>query len=88
MANDVKARGDRERRTAVTFWFAVQRLLRRKTEPPWLASPDVYPPSDPHAGDDPLGTGIPRRPPDSPGSAAAAAEPENDPSSPRDIRER
>lgn len=79
---------EHERRVAVTFWFAVQRMLRRKAEPPWLPTPDVYPPGDPDSGDDPLGSGVPRRPPDSSGSAAAAAESEEEAPAPDDIRRR
>ena len=69
-------RREREKRAAAGFWFAVQRMLRRKTEPPWLATQDNYPPGDPDSGDDALGAGVPRRPPDSSGSAAAAAVPD------------
>jgi hypothetical protein len=72
---------ERDRRVAVTFWFAVQRMLRRKTEPPWVRTPDVYPPDDPDSGDDPMGSGVPRRPPDSSGSAAAASLPDDTPPS-------
>ena len=70
-------RREREKRAAVGFWFAVQRMLRRKTEPPWLTTSESYPPGDPDAGDA-LGSGVRRRPPDSSGSAAAAAVPEDE----------
>jgi hypothetical protein len=73
---DVPAKRERETGLAVAFWFAVQRMLRRKTEPPWLATPDLYPPDGPDSRDDPLGSGVPRRPPESSGSAAAAAVPD------------
>ena len=65
---------DREsrRRAAVGFWFAVQRMLRRKSESPWDEPPD---------DDIEAGSGIPRMPPDSSGSAMAA-EVEPDDSAP------
>lgn len=76
---------EREKRAAVGFWFAVQRMLRRKTEPPWLATPEGFPSDDPDTGDDALGTGVSRRPPDSSGSGAAAAQPDDDAPASRDI---
>lgn len=81
-------RPEREKRAAVGFWFAVQRMLRRKTEPPWLATPDSYPPGDPDTGDDPLGSGVPRRSPDPSGSAAAAAVPDDEAPASGDIHQR
>lgn len=80
---------EQERRAAVGFWFAVQRMLRRKTEPPWRPTPEDYPPGDRDTGDGPLGSGVPRRPPDSSGSAAAAADEPIDNASPSgDIQRR
>jgi hypothetical protein len=78
---------EREKRAAVGFWFAVQRMLRRKTEPPWPAPPDTYPPGDTDPGDDSLGARVPRQPPDSSGSAATA-EPEGDMPASGDIQRR
>jgi hypothetical protein len=75
--HELPAKG-RERRAAVTFWFAVQRMVRRKSERPGPTAAEMYPPGDDGPGDDPLGTGVPRRPPDSSGSAAAAAVPDDD----------
>jgi hypothetical protein len=69
------SRRERERRAAVTLWFAVQRMLRRKTEPPGPSALDTPPPGGPDIDDGTSGSGVPRRPRDSSGSAAAAVEP-------------
>jgi len=71
----------RFQKVATDFWFAVQRLGRRREGPPPGAS-DVYPPADdgPDAdgGDDgPTAARVPRRPSPSSGSASAAVSSEN-----------
>lgn len=65
-------------RAAVDFWFAVQRMTRRHEEPP---PPYSEPPShdDGSDGDDGSGSGVPRRPVPSAGSASVATtEPRED----------
>jgi hypothetical protein len=81
-------RRETERRAAVTFWFAVQRMLRRKSESPGPSAAEVYPPQGPDLGDGTSGSGVPLRPHGSSGSAAAAAEPPADKSPSGDIRGR
>jgi hypothetical protein len=63
-------------------------MLRRKTDPPWRATPDENPPSDPDPGDGALGTGVPRRPTDSSGSAGAAEVPLDDAPASGDMHQR
>src|SRR5512132_3095881 len=84
----VTARGSREpessslRKAVMGFWFAVQRLARRGDDP---TAAEAHPPRDdrPDDDDDRLsGSGMPRRPAPSSGSASAAVpEPSEDPSS-------
>ena len=81
-------RREREQRAATTLWFAVQRLLRRKSEPPGPSVADLYPPGSPDVDDGKSGSGVPRRPLSPSGAAAATAElPEDDVAS-RDIHRR
>lgn len=70
------------RKVATDFWFAVQRMGRRGQGSSPSAA-DAYPPGDdgPQAdgGDQGwAGSGMPRRPAPSSGSASAAAIPENE----------
>lgn len=81
-------RREREERVALTLWFAVQRMLRRKSEPPGPSAAEAYPPGGPEADDGTSGSGVPRRPHDSSGSAAAAVEPPEEDSGSRDIYRR
>lgn len=43
-------RREREQRAALTLWFAVQRMLRRKSEPPGPSAAEAYPPGSPDLG--------------------------------------
>lgn len=66
------------RKAAIDFWFAVQRMARGRTDPPTSAA-DYYPP--PQLGDDDegsAGSGVPRRPIPSSGSAGATTTVERD----------
>jgi len=75
---------ERDRHVVAGFWLAVQRLLRRRTEPAGPSTADWYPPG--HDSDDGAsGARVPLRPSGSSGSAAAAAEPSDDDSRSRDI---
>ena len=56
------------RKLATDFWFAVQRMARRREGPPPLPEP---PPDDQDDGDV-SESGVPRRPNPSSGSASAA----------------
>jgi hypothetical protein len=79
-------RREREQRAVLTLWFAVQRMLRRKSEPSGPSAAEAYPPGSPDVDDGASGAGVPRRPRGSSGSAAAAAEPPGDDSASRDIQ--
>ena len=77
-ASKPPTRRERERRAAVTFWFAVERMLRRKSESPGPSAAETYPPQGPDLDDGTSGSGVPLRPRGSSGSAAAEAEPPPD----------
>ena len=66
----------RLRKVATDFWFAVQRLVRRRGEPPLSSDPT---PDEGPEDDGTAGSGVRRRPPDSSGSASAAVSPEPQP---------
>ncbi len=69
----------RLRKAAVDFWFAVERMRRSRRRRPRLADEiDGLPGAGDDRwegpdGDDPFGSGVPRRPAPFSGSAAAAA---------------
>lgn len=78
-------RREREQHAVLTLWLAVQRMLRRKSEPPGPSAADAYPPDGWDDGDGLLGSRVPRRPPGSSGSATAAADIPLGDSGPRDV---
>ena len=62
---------DRQRHIVVEFWFAIQRMVRRRSEGTEHTVYFPEPPAD-DLGDSGMGSGVPRRPPDSSGSASVA----------------
>jgi hypothetical protein len=79
---------ERDQSAVLTLWFAVQRMLRRKSEPPGPTAAEACPPGSPDIDDGTSGSGVPLRPHDSSGSAAAAAERPRKDSAARDIDRR
>jgi hypothetical protein len=65
--------GGTVRKAAVDFWFAVQRMTRRRADPPARAA-DYYPAPDADDSDEGSArSGVPPRPLPSSGSAGATA---------------
>jgi hypothetical protein len=68
---------ERLRRAATTFWFAIRRFVRRRSIAGWQLPPPNEPP-----GDEPLPSGVPRRPAPTSGSAAVSLAEPHEPEGP------